>query len=106
MPKQGVQDIRGGGGDCAASYLCVPCVEGSLDGNDELGDDWQDLAASCLEHVLYPLHCQELVGLLCFPHPIEEDGQVVVVIQLAHIHLYIDNFISFDIWQSGVWSLL
>ena len=93
MPDQGVQEIPGGcGGEIGvASYLRVPCVEGSLDGNDELGNDWQDLAASCLEHVLHPLHCQELVGLLCFPHPIKEDGQVVVVVQLAHIHLYIDN---------------
>ena len=70
------------------AHLGIPCVEGSLDGDDELGDDWQNLAPSCLQHVLYSLHCQELVGLLCFPDSIEEDGQVVAVVQLAHIYLH------------------
>lgn len=71
----------------ARPYLSVTGVQGGLDGDDELRNDWQDFAAAGLQHVLHTLDRQKLVRLLSFPDPIEEDGQVVVVVQLAHIHL-------------------
>ena len=37
------------------AHLMVPRVEGRLDGDDELGDDWQDFAAPRLQHVLHAL---------------------------------------------------
>lgn len=80
----GLEPLTSGFGN---QYLSVTSVQGRLDGDDELRDDRQDLGAACLQHVLHTLDSQELVRLLSFPDPIEEDGQVVVVVQLAHIHL-------------------
>lgn len=77
-----------------AADLCIPCVEGSLDGDDELRNDRQDFAPPSLQHVLHPLHCQELVGLLCLPDAVKEDWQVVVVVQLAHVHLQAQQLVS------------
>ena len=68
-------------------YLSVTSVQGCLDGDDELRNDWQDLGAACLQHVLHALDSQKLVRLLSFPDTVKEDGQVVVVVQLAHVHL-------------------
>ena len=40
-----------------------------------------------LKQDFYTLHCQGSVGLRGFPDIIKENGQVVVVVQLAYIHL-------------------
>lgn len=66
----------------------VSRVEGGLDGDDELGDDRQDLGSARLEHVLHALHRQEAVGFLGLTHAVEEDGQVVVVVQLLNVNLH------------------
>ena len=58
-----------------------------LDGDDELRDDRQNLAASGLEHVLNTLHCQEAVRIVGLPDAIEEDGQVMVIVQLLYVNL-------------------
>ena len=58
-----------------------------LDGDDQLRDDRQDLAASSLEHVLNSLNCQEAVGIERLPDAIEEDGQVMVVVELLNVNL-------------------
>jgi hypothetical protein len=62
----------------------------TLDGDDELGDDRQHLGASLLEHVEHTLYCEEAVGVLLLTDALEEDGQVVVVVQLLDLHLPVD----------------
>eukprot|EP00968_Pinguiococcus_pyrenoidosus_P004025 scaffold264_cov317-Pinguiococcus_pyrenoidosus.AAC.39 len=62
-------------------------VERRLERDDELRDDGQHLLAlRRLHHVVHALLGQEGVGLLHLPQPVEEDGQVVVVVQLLHVH--------------------
>mmetsp|Transcript_136744 Transcript_136744/g.381121 ORF Transcript_136744/g.381121 Transcript_136744/m.381121 type:complete len:382 (+) Transcript_136744:54-1199(+) len=67
--------------------LWISCVQGGLDGYDELWHNRQDLRSALFEHVVGPLNSQEAVRVLLFAEAIEEDGQVVVVVQLLDLHL-------------------
>jgi hypothetical protein len=62
----------------------------TFDGDDELGNDWEHLGTSLLEHVEDSLHGQESVWVLLFSDALEEDGQVVVVVQLLDFHFPVD----------------
>ena len=53
--------------------------------------DRQDLGPPLIEHVLHALHGQEAVGVLLLPDPVEEDGQVVVEVQLLDVDLPVDD---------------
>lgn len=44
------------------AHLLISGVEGSFDGNDELGDHRKDLAAACFEHVLHTLLASTQIG--------------------------------------------
>mmetsp|Transcript_72987 Transcript_72987/g.176111 ORF Transcript_72987/g.176111 Transcript_72987/m.176111 type:complete len:245 (-) Transcript_72987:370-1104(-) len=77
-----LQDLEDGADD-----LGIPCVERRLDRDDQLRDHGQDLGAAVLQHVAHALHREEAVGLLLLPQAVEEDGQVVVVVELLNIHL-------------------
>mmetsp|Transcript_70913 Transcript_70913/g.207789 ORF Transcript_70913/g.207789 Transcript_70913/m.207789 type:complete len:288 (+) Transcript_70913:299-1162(+) len=79
---QGLQDLEGRGDD-----VRVAGVQRHLDRDDELGHDGQDLGAALLEHVVHALDSEEAVGLLLLADAVEEDGQVVVVVQLIHVDL-------------------
>lgn len=50
----------------SGAVFCVRKGESRLTlyGDDELGDDGQDLGASVLQHVMDPLAGEELVGML------------------------------------------
>lgn len=54
----------------------------TLDGDDELRDDGQDLVGPSAEHVVHALLREKRVGHLQLAEPVEEDWQVVVEIQL------------------------
>lgn len=58
----------------------------TLDRDDQLGDDGQNLGASLFEHVENALHGQEAVGVLLFTDAFEENGEVVMVVELGHVH--------------------
>eukprot|EP00634_Sargassococcus_sp_CCMP2135_P007357 CAMPEP_0198661768 /NCGR_PEP_ID=MMETSP1467-20131203/43853_1 /TAXON_ID=1462469 /ORGANISM="unid. sp., Strain CCMP2135" /LENGTH=333 /DNA_ID=CAMNT_0044398233 /DNA_START=311 /DNA_END=1308 /DNA_ORIENTATION=+ len=62
-------------------------VEGGFDGDDELGNDGQDLLPAAGHHVVDALLGEEGVGLLHFAEAVEEDGQVVVEVQLLDVDL-------------------
>jgi len=64
----------------------LPRVEGVLDGDDQLGDDGQDLVRAVLQHVVDTLAGEELVGVGYFAESVEEEGQVVVEVQLLDLH--------------------
>jgi hypothetical protein len=59
----------------------------TLNGDDQLGDDGEDLRAALLEHVKHALDGQEAVGVLLLADTFEEDGQVVVVVELGDVNL-------------------
>lgn len=54
----------------------------TLDGDDELRDDGQDLVGPSAEHVVHALLGEKRVGHLQLAEPVEENWQVVVEIQL------------------------
>lgn len=71
----------------AATKKGVMAKRLTLDGDDELRDDGEDLSVACLEHVECALDSEEAVGLLLLTNAFEEDWQVVVVVQLLDVHL-------------------
>mmetsp|Transcript_76045 Transcript_76045/g.213209 ORF Transcript_76045/g.213209 Transcript_76045/m.213209 type:complete len:352 (+) Transcript_76045:283-1338(+) len=79
---QRLQDLQDGAHDDG-----VAGVQRRLDRNNELRHHGQDLRAATLEHVVHALHGEEAVGVLLLPGAIEEDGQVVVVVELLDVHL-------------------
>ena len=82
---EGLQDLQGDGYD-----FWVSGVEGGLDGDDQLGDDRQHLGASLVEHVEHALDGQESVGVDLLANALEENGEVVVVVQLLYVHFPVD----------------
>lgn len=62
----------------------------TLDGDDQLGNDGKDLSASLFEHVEDTLHGKEAVGVLLFTDTFEENGEVVMVIELHNVDLPLD----------------
>ena len=62
----------------------------TLDGDDQLRDDWEHLGAALLEHVKDALHGEEAVWVLLLADSFEEDGQVMMVVQLGHVDLPVD----------------
>eukprot|EP00446_Apocalathium_sp_SHHI-4_P032034 CAMPEP_0177243010 /NCGR_PEP_ID=MMETSP0367-20130122/49112_1 /TAXON_ID=447022 ORGANISM="Scrippsiella hangoei-like, Strain SHHI-4" /NCGR_SAMPLE_ID=MMETSP0367 /ASSEMBLY_ACC=CAM_ASM_000362 /LENGTH=239 /DNA_ID=CAMNT_0018694663 /DNA_START=85 /DNA_END=800 /DNA_ORIENTATION=- len=79
---QGLEDLQHGANDHR-----VPGVQGRLQWDDELRHNRKDLRAALLEHVVDALDGQEAVGLLLLARAVEEDGQVVVVVQLLDVDL-------------------
>ena len=62
----------------------------TLDRDDQLGNNGQDLGTTLLEHVKDSLDRQESVGVLLLADTLEEDGEVVMVVKLHHVHLPVD----------------
>ena len=57
-----------------------------LDRDDKLRQDREDLVFTLGNERGKSLVCQEPEGVLCFTQAVEEDGEVVMVVQEAHIH--------------------
>lgn len=62
----------------------------TLDRDDQLGDDGENLRAALLEHVKDSLYRQESVWVLLLTNAFEENWQVVVVVELGNVDLPID----------------
>lgn len=52
----------------------------TLNRDNQLREDGEDLIFSFLEQLLAPIHGQELVGLLDFSQSFEEDRQVEMIV--------------------------
>jgi hypothetical protein len=74
----------------AATKLKLTALELTFNRNDELGDDGENLGSALLEHVKDTLHGQEAVRVLLLADALEEDGQVVVVVELLDLNLPVD----------------
>lgn len=66
------------------------CSRLTLDGDDELRDDGQDLGAAVLQHVMDSLAGQDLVRMGGLAQAVEEQRQEVVVVQLVDFHLRVE----------------
>jgi len=80
-----LQDLQ-----CDRDDLNVTCVQGDLDWDDQLGDNWQYLSASLLKHVEDTLDCEESVWILLLADSFEKDREVMVVIELLDLYLPVD----------------
>jgi len=70
--------------------LRVSCVESGFNWDDQLRNDRQHFGSSLLEHVANSLYREEPVRVNFLPNSFEEDGQVVVVVQLSYGYLPVD----------------
>jgi len=82
---EGLEDFQGDGDD-----LGVTGVQGSLDRDNELGNNGEHFGTALLEHVEDALHGEEAVGVLLLTDAFEEDGQVVMVVELHNVDLPLD----------------
>lgn len=62
--------------------------------DDELGNDRKHLGSTLLEHVEDTLDGEETVGILLFTDTFEEDGQVMVVIELHNVDFPEDSVLG------------
>jgi len=73
---EALQNLQGNCND-----IGVTRVQCSLDGNDELWNDREDLGTALFKHVERALDRQESVWILLLANALEEDGEVVMVVE-------------------------
>ena len=83
---QKLQDLESNGDN-----IRIAGVKGSLDRDDELRNDREDLGSTVLEHVHDTLNSEESVGIHLFADALEEDRQVMVIIELLDLDLPLDR---------------
>lgn len=65
----------------------VSGIEGSLDRNNKLRNNGQNLSSSLFKHVENALNGQESVRVSLLSNTLEKDGQVMMVIELLDVYL-------------------
>lgn len=65
----------------------VSSIQGGLDGDDQLRDDWEHSGLAVLEKLEDSLDGEESVRILLFSESFEEDGQVVMVVKFCKVHV-------------------
>jgi len=73
--------------ECRGDDLRVTSVQSGLDGDDKLRDNRENLSSTVGEQIIYALHSQEPVWVLLLTDTFHEDGQVVMVVELADLNL-------------------
>ena len=63
----------------------------TLNWNNELWDDWEDLGSTLFKHIENSLDGEESVWVLLLSHTLEEDWQVVMIVELGNIDLPVDS---------------
>lgn len=66
----------------------------TLNRDDELRNDGENLSTTLLEHVEDTLHGQEAVWVLLLTDALEEDWQVMVVVELLDLNLPVDTVLG------------
>jgi len=66
-------------------------VEITLDWDDELGNNWENLGTTLVEHVENTLDGKESVWILLFSDTLEENGEIMMVIELLNFHFPVDS---------------
>ena len=62
----------------------------TLDWDDQLRDNGEDLWATLFEHVTHSLDGEETVGIILFTNTFEENGKVMMVVELRDINFPVD----------------
>ena len=82
----------------------IPCVEGRLDRDDELRNDWENLLSAVLEHVFNTGSCKEVVRVRSLAKSVKEERQVMVKVQLVNLHLPC-NLVPFGVKLNSNWEI-
>ena len=62
----------------------------TLDGDNKLRDDGEDLSTTLLKHVEDTLDGEESVRILLLTDALEENGQIMMIVELLNLNLPVD----------------
>jgi hypothetical protein len=63
-----------------AAIININDLNLTLDRDDQLGNNWENLSTALLQHVKNTLYSQESVWVLLFTNTLEENGKVMVIV--------------------------
>ena len=66
-------------------------VEITLDWDDELGNNWENLGTTLVKHVENTLDGKESVWILLFSDTLEENGEIMMVVELLNFDFPVDS---------------
>jgi len=78
--NKSLQDFKGN-----SNNLGVTSVQGSLNRDNQLWNDWEDLGTSDFEEIEDTLDGKESVGINLFADTLEENGEIVMVVELLSV---------------------
>jgi hypothetical protein len=75
----------------------------TLDWDDELWNDWKNLGTTLVEHVENTLDGKESVWILLFSDTLEENGEIMMVVELLNFDFPVDSVL----WTvfNGNWEI-
>lgn len=73
-----------------AAIININDLNLTLDRDDQLGNNWENLSTALLQHVKNTLHSQESVWVLLLTDTFEENRQVVMVVKLLYLDFPVD----------------
>jgi len=73
-----------------AAIININDLNLTLDRDDQLGNNWENLSTALLQHVKNTLHSQESVWVLLLTDTFEENGQVVMIVKLLNLDFPVD----------------
>ena len=78
-------------------------VKITLDWDNELWNDWENLGTTLVEHVENTLDGKESVWILLFSNTLEENGEIMMVIELLNFDFPVDSVL----WTvlNGDWEI-
>ena len=62
----------------------------TLDWDDQLRNNRENLSATLIQHVENTLHSEESIWILLFTDTLEENGQVMVIVKLVDLNFPVD----------------
>jgi hypothetical protein len=71
-------------------YLEISIEIFTLDRNNKLRDNWENLGTALLKHIKDSLNSQEAIGILFFSDALEKNWEIVVVVKLLDFYLPVD----------------
>lgn len=83
--NKSLQDFKSDGND-----LWVSRIKSSLDWNNQLWNNWENLGTTLFKHIKYTLYSQESIWVHLFTDTLEEDWQVMMIVQLLDFYLPVD----------------
>ena len=83
--NEGLQDF-----ECDSDNFWVSSVQSSLNWNNQLGNNWQDLGSSLLKHIKNTLDGKESVWVHFLSNTLEKDWQVMMVVELLNFYFPVD----------------